>query len=95
MKKFSLAFLLFISSLSAHEQNTSSKNKIYLSPSHIQIAQEGIFILLENSWVQTSQLQSDASGLFVEPSQFMPWYCDRCERWTSGWWVCEYCGNPK
>ena len=94
MKKLILAGLFFASTLFA--QNVSdAQNKIYLCLNEIQISAQGIFVLVDNKWVQTSKLEADSSGVFVKSEQILPWYCERCGLWTSGWWVCEHCGNPK
>ena len=90
-------FALFLTfSLQAVENEVIGKSeKIYLSPVDIQIGQKEIFVYINNNWVQTSMLHSDPSGIYVENPNFSAWLCDRCGRWTTGWFVCEWCGNPK
>jgi hypothetical protein len=96
MKKFGLAIVLVASSSFAHQQNVTPKQeKTYLNPSHVHIGSEGLFVFVNNHWIQTSRLESDGSGIFIDSNEFMPWICDRCGRATTGWWACEHCSNPK
>lgn len=94
MKKFVIVGMIAISSLFAQDLS-SAKDKIYLNSSEIRIAVDKIFVLVNNNWIQTQGLHSDSSGTFVRSEQFLPWFCERCQQWTNGWWVCEHCGNPK
>lgn len=94
MKAFALFSLFFVHGLLARGPSELNQ-KTYITPEQININSSGIFVFLQNEWIAAEKLESDESGIFVQKEQFAPWYCQNCNRWTSGWFVCEFCGNPK
>jgi hypothetical protein len=67
-------------------------NRKYLSSESVRIEKDSIFVFLNNQWVQTSTLHTDSRGIYVDEIKLVPWYCSNCNRWTTGWFCCEYCG---
>lgn len=88
-----LFFSLFVvTQIPAHEIRDGKIEKNYIPSERVRIDKDAIFVFLNNQWVQTPTLHSDSLGIYVDEIKLLPWQCSNCNRWTTGWFCCEYCG---
>lgn len=89
MKKnffFFLVVSFFLSSLSLQAVQDSAvssvqkviENKVYLKPGNIQIAQNGIFIMIDGQLMPIDHLEMDQEGVYFEPHRMRIENCETC-----------------
>ena len=61
--------------------------KIYVEPENISLCGKEIYVCIQQNWLRTSALFSDAAGVYVNG-----WTCPRCSANNTGTWSCESCG---
>ena len=93
-----LFFLAAISALScghcSEEPTFDSCEKIYVEPNQISFSKNGIFVYLDNAWLATEAVHSDASGIYVSNfghSKFAGWNCPKCGFFNS--WLVNQCAK--
>ncbi len=90
-KMFSLLVLLMASTTQAYAYLDSSQeaakprmdissnpSKIYVSAQNVQFANQEMHVYINQNWIKTEALFSDASGLYIVDSK--------------GGWTCGFCG---
>ncbi len=88
--KFLVAFSLLIFFVDNPAGHTSEKTKFfscektYIGPNQIYIGEEGLFINVNNNWVQTESIHTDVQGCYfnnVRADEFtLTWQCPFCGR---------------
>ena len=79
MKYISL-FVVAVFTLSA---GYCFEGRTYVQPNQIALSDTGIFVYLENAWILTEALHTDASGLYVinlVDEKLFGWKCPKCGR---------------
>lgn len=69
-----------------------SDEKVYVSSEQIAVVQEGIFVNIDDRWVQTKALHSDRLGLYLtnETTVSLDWICPLCGHVNGVWYsVCQ------
>ena len=76
MKVWALFAILCFASLYSHNK---IEDRIYLDGSHIAINNNQLFVCIENQWMPTDALFSDANGVYVLGRKwYEPWECSYC-----------------
>ncbi len=86
MRAFSIFFLLCSTLCFSGEQRigelirkaNSDTGKRYVHLDQVALTAEGIFVELDGTWVLTSALERDDSGLFVSEWS-ITWTCPKCQ----------------
>ncbi len=95
MKCKNLCLFLAISSFSyaaIRDDYIDVKSKIYVQPKDITFKDNEIYVFLNQNWVKTNTVYTDAQGLFVDSSK-IGWTCSYCGWYnTDNIYVCE---NPR
>lgn len=84
------------------ETSFQSFEKVYIVPEGLKMTSDRIFVHLNDQWVQTDTLFTDAQGMYIHvptPSEngcregFVPCRnCDRCVKWYYN--ICPHCNKP-
>ncbi len=78
-----------------HISGTLGNSKVYVKPENVMFDKDDIYVRLNQNWVQTNALYSDAAGLYMIDSQGA-WTCGRCNYYnTSNDWTCDNCGRRR
>jgi hypothetical protein len=76
MKLMSLLLLSSFVSLFGHDR---TEDKIYLKENEIAIQNNQLHVFIENQWLPTQSLLSDANGIYVLGGKwYEPWTCGHC-----------------
>ena len=86
--RISCLFLMFCGFVHAQQEDrTAAKfvpcEKFYIESNQINVTQDGIFILNEDSWIMTDAIRHDGSRLYVSSLS---------EEWSVTW-TCPYCNH--
>jgi len=99
-KILSIIFLMMATVSQAHEghskvESTTEETKTYIDPTNIQFNNKQIYVRLNQDWVQTNAVFSDATGLYIVSNKG-GWTCGYCAYYnTTNLWVCDNCGRPR
>ncbi|MES2272913.1 MAG: hypothetical protein V4487_01830 [Chlamydiota bacterium] len=95
---FIICFVNILASAALHGEGISrvDSEKIYIDPLDVAIVGKEIMICLNNEWIPSSAVRSDARGLYLEWSDYLRWLCPRC-RWNNDPQndFCEKCKLPR
>jgi len=98
MKKvffLAIAVFSFASGFCADGPKIESADKIYVKPHEISISENGMFLLLQNTWVAIEALHADEVGVYAaRPEIKLTWTCRHCNK-ENPWYVseCQHCGK--
>lgn len=78
----------------------SNRAKLYLDSKDIEIANNAIYIHLENNWIEASVMRTDQQGCYIFENDITTcgieiekkWKCPYCYRW---WPLGQKCQNPE
>lgn len=79
----------------AQEAVESEMQKIYVEPSQIAFAHQGIFAFVEGQWIPVESVSIDANGLYAKPKNIHHgrWICPRSGcRYNNDPWQ-DFCQN--
>lgn len=75
--------------------SASENSRIYIHPENVMFDKHEIYVRLNQNWVQTNALYSDAHGLYMIDEQG-GWTCGKCNNYnTKNQWTCERCGRSR
>ncbi len=101
---FFLACFFSSTSLSAAYVNDSPapsyEAKLYFETNNLEIAENVIYIHLENNWFETNVIRTDQQGFYIFENDITDsgierekkWKCPYCNYW---WPIGQKCQNPK
>ncbi len=87
-------FTLSVAGYCLEGQTHDLHNKTYVQPNQVALSESGIFVFLENAWIPTEALHSDASGMYVTnllDEKLLGWRCPKCGYWNS--WLVNTCAK--
>lgn len=100
MKVFFVFLVLTIAGIGGTNQSyanvfvfSSDADKLYVSPDQVMISHEGIFVLVEEEFIQVQAILQDDNGIYyLRPSIY--WSCKKCGYSQNPAWT-NYCQNCK
>ena len=95
---FLICFCFFIG-LSAAPTNDFCQAKLYFNSNDLELADNVIYIHLNNNLIETNVVRTDQQGFFIHENDIInyeverekKWKCPYCNRW---WRIGEKCQNP-
>lgn len=68
-------------------QSSKCREKIYVHSNQVSVSQNGIYVNVNNQWIPTDSLHTDAQGIYVMSDALV----DE-KKWGPMYWICPECG---
>jgi hypothetical protein len=82
-------------SCAGHDQNQAKVEKRYIDPSQVQFNQKEMYVQLDQNWVATNAVYTDADGFYILEAKG-GWTCGGCGNYNEGnLWTCDRCGRRR
>lgn len=91
-----MACFIFVVLGSTYGHELTKSEKWYVQPNQIAITEEGIFISMDDEWINADAIHRDHTGLYItkaEDEWSTKWECPKCHHSNSAWRnTCYNCG---